>query len=245
MRTSQTLLKTCVFFMLVVLITGCGSTSANTTDPSNTFAIQPAAMSAAVGDTVALQATLATQVVTDQTAWTVSDSSVADVQTNFVHGKKPGKVTVTGTYQGNSTASATLTITPSAPVITWPQPASVPAGTVLSATQLNATANVPGTFTYNPAAGTTLQAGAKTLTTTFTPTDSTTYSTATLSTTINVTALGSQTPTLTALQISGSLVPFKAGKPFNWWQRLFIPTIALQLLQARRLGIHPTHLSHQ
>ncbi len=213
MRTPQALLKTCVFFMLAIFIAGCGSTSANPSNPNtNTFAIQPAAMSAAVGDSVALQATIATQVVTDQTSWTVSDSSVADVQTNFVHGKKPGKVTVTGTYQGNSTASATLTITPSAPVVTWPQPADVSAGTVLSATQLNATANVPGTFTYKPAAGTALQAGTQTLSTTFTPTDSTTYSTATLSTTINVTALGSQTPTLTALQISGSPGSVQSGQ---------------------------------
>ena len=33
-------------------------------------------------------------------------------------------------------------------------------GTALSATQLNATANVPGTFVYTPAAGTVLNAGA-------------------------------------------------------------------------------------
>ena len=165
-----------------------------------------------MGDTVALQATMATQVVTEQTTWTVSDSTVANVQTNVVHGKKPGKVTVTGTYQGTSTASATLTITPSAPVITWQQPADVSAGTVLSATQLNATANVPGTFTYNPAAGTALQAGAKTLTATFTPTDPNTYSTATLSRTINVTALGSQTPTLTAVLISGSPGSVQSGQ---------------------------------
>jgi hypothetical protein len=199
--------------MLVVLITGCGSTSANPADPNaNSFAIQPAAMSAAVGGTVALQATNATQDVTAQTAWSVSDNTVADVQSNFVHGKKPGKVKVTGTYQGNSTASATLTITPSAPVVTWPQPAGVPAGTVLSATQLDATANVPGTFTYNPAAGTALQAGTQTLSTTFTPTDTNTYSTATLSTTINVTAVGAQVPTLTAVQISGSTGSVQSGQ---------------------------------
>lgn len=36
------------------------------------------------------------------------------------------------------------------PEITWANPADVPVNTALSATQLNATANVPGTFTYTP-----------------------------------------------------------------------------------------------
>ena len=36
------------------------------------------------------------------------------------------------------------------PEITWANPADVPVNTALSATQLNATSNVPGTFTYTP-----------------------------------------------------------------------------------------------
>src|SRR6185436_17463804 len=46
------------------------------------------------------------------------------------------------------------------PVITWPKPADITYGTALSAAQLNATANVPGTFSYNPPAGTVLGAAA-------------------------------------------------------------------------------------
>ncbi|MCX6538783.1 MAG: M12 family metallo-peptidase [Acidobacteria bacterium] len=80
--------------------------------------------------------------------------------------------------------------TPTTPTITWANPASVVAGTTLGATQLNATANVPGTFVYNPPSGTVLTAGTQTLSTTFTPTDTTTYSTATKSVTIVVTASG-------------------------------------------------------
>ena len=45
-------------------------------------------------------------------------------------------------------------------------------GTALSATQLNATASVPGTFVYTPAAGTVLNAGTQTLHVDFIPTDS-------------------------------------------------------------------------
>ena len=46
------------------------------------------------------------------------------------------------------------------PTITWSTPADITYGTALSATQLNATASVPGTFVYTPAAGTVLNAGA-------------------------------------------------------------------------------------
>lgn len=42
------------------------------------------------------------------------------------------------------------------PEVTWANPADVPINTALSGTQLNATANVPGTFTYTPASATVL-----------------------------------------------------------------------------------------
>jgi hypothetical protein len=78
------------------------------------------------------------------------------------------------------------------PTITWATPASVTAGTALSATQLNATSGgVAGTFTYTPASGTVMAtAGNQTLSTTFTPTDTTTYTTATATVTLVVTASG-------------------------------------------------------
>jgi hypothetical protein len=59
----------------------------------------------------------------------------------------------------------------------------------LSTTQLNATANVPGTFNYSPAQSTVLNAGSHTLSVTFTPTDSISYTTASAQVTINVTAV--------------------------------------------------------
>ena len=49
------------------------------------------------------------------------------------------------------------------PTVTWAAPAAITYGTALSATQLDATASVPGTFTYTPAAGTILGAGTQTL----------------------------------------------------------------------------------
>jgi len=60
--------------------------------------------------------------------------------------------------------------------------APVVVGTVLSATQLNATASAPGSFVYTPAAGTVLNtAGPQALSTAFTPTDTGNYNGATAS----------------------------------------------------------------
>jgi len=67
------------------------------------------------------------------------------------------------------------------PVITWPDPDPITYGTPLSATQLNATANVPGSFAYSPDSGTILGAGDHTLSVIFTPTDTTNYTGATKS----------------------------------------------------------------
>jgi hypothetical protein len=73
------------------------------------------------------------------------------------------------------------------PVITWSNPADTAVGTALGAAQLNATADVPGTFVYAPAAGTVLPVGAlQTLSATFTPTDAIDYATVLKTVKINV-----------------------------------------------------------
>jgi hypothetical protein len=87
----------------------------------------------------------------------------------------------------NATVSSSGQTTPT---ITWANPASITFGTPLSGTQLNATANVAGSFVYSPAAGTVLSVGAHTLSTTFTPTDTAHYTTATKSVSITVTSGG-------------------------------------------------------
>src|ERR1051326_1966315 len=61
------------------------------------------------------------------------------------------------------------------PVITWDAPVAITYGTALSATQLNATANVSGTFTHTPADGAILGVGLQTLSAVFTPTDTTKF----------------------------------------------------------------------
>jgi N-acetylneuraminic acid mutarotase len=89
-------------------------------------------------------------------------------------------------YQGS--ASGTLVVAPVAPIIVWPNPAPISAGTALSATQLDASAVDLGTFVYTPAASTVLPVGnGQTLSVTFIPTDMTDYSSAVASVLINVT----------------------------------------------------------
>lgn len=73
------------------------------------------------------------------------------------------------------------------PTIWWNNQADITYGTLLDETQLNANSNVPGTFSYNPAKGTKLNAGSnQVLSVVFTPTDTKTYNSVSLSTNINV-----------------------------------------------------------
>ena len=73
----------------------------------------------------------------------------------------------------------TFTVTKGVSTLTWSRPADIIYGVGLSVAQLNATANVPGTLVYNPAAGRVLNAGSnQTLNVTFTPTDAANYTTA-------------------------------------------------------------------
>src|SRR5207244_3721221 len=73
------------------------------------------------------------------------------------------------------------------PAITWSNPADITYGTALSGAQLNATASVPGSFVYSPAAGTLLNAGNnQTLHVDFTPTDTANYNDTSQDVAINV-----------------------------------------------------------
>ncbi len=72
-------------------------------------------------------------------------------------------------------ATISLVVEKAAPTVTWSTPASITEGAPLDAFQLNATASVPGTFDYVPAAGEVLPAGRHTLSVTFTPMDTANY----------------------------------------------------------------------
>jgi RHS repeat-associated protein len=109
-----------------------------------------------------------------------------------------GTATLTTTFTpddttdySTATANVTLTVSKATPIITWAPPANISPGTALSATQLNATANVAGTFVYSPILGTVLPAGLQTLLVTFTPNDTADYNTVTAAVNLNVSILPS------------------------------------------------------
>jgi O-glycosyl hydrolase len=133
--------------------------------------------------------------------------ATASVPGTFVYTPASGTVPAIGTQTlsvaftptdstdyNSATASVQLTVTKPTTTVSWAAPAAIAYGTALSAAQLDATANVPGTFVYTPASGTVLTAGAHTLSVAFTPTDTTDYAsaTATVQLTVNQAA-----PTIT------------------------------------------------
>lgn len=125
--------------------------------------------------------------------------ATSSVQGTFVYSPAAGTIETAGTHtlavtftptDSNDyttvTSSVPLTVAQATPAITWPTPAPISPGTALSSAQLDAIANTPGIFVYNPPAGTVESAGTVTLTTTFTPTDTTDYTTATASVKLSV-----------------------------------------------------------
>jgi hypothetical protein len=118
-----------------------------------------------------------------------------------------GTDNITAVYGGDDnfvtsiSPATTVTIAPAnqKPTLAWATPAAITYGTALSATQLNASVTLAGTtfagsYVYSPAAGTVPAAGMDTLTVTFTPTDTTDYSTQTASVPLIV---SKATPTIT------------------------------------------------
>jgi hypothetical protein len=80
----------------------------------------------------------------------------------------------------------TLQVNKVIPVISW-TPAALPRGKSLGAAQLDATASVPGSFTYTPPSGTVITTTKQILSLIFTPTDITDYNTASMSVPLTVT----------------------------------------------------------
>ncbi|MBW4028789.1 MAG: carbohydrate-binding protein [Acidobacteria bacterium] len=189
--------------------------------PSNTFAYGPAKASVALSVTAPIP-------VPPVITWPAPSpinagvplsatqlNATANTQGTFVYTPAAGTVlsagthtlsaTFTPTYTANfSTVTVTNTITvntaPSA-VITWPAPANIVEGTPLTATQLDATANTPGTFAYTPALGTVLPLGQNTLSVTFTPANLTLYSIATA--TVSLTVVTPAPPAYQSVRIVG------------------------------------------
>ena len=91
----------------------------------------------------------------------------------------PGTHTITATYADTnyslSTSNAQTVFVGGTPTLTWTTPAAIAYGTALSATQLNATDTIPGTFVYSPASGTIPGVGTQSLHVNFTAADYTDF----------------------------------------------------------------------
>ena len=103
------------------------------------------------------------------------------VQISYLGSRTSGPPTFAGTYLVQATitdpnytgsATATLTVRRGPAQISWPQLGSIAYGSPLTTQQLSATTTVPGSFAFNPAAGTILTPGTYSLSVTFIPTDS-------------------------------------------------------------------------
>ena len=126
--------------------------------------------------------------------------ATASVPGTFTYTPPAGTVLTAGAYSlgllftptdtanyNNASASVQLIVLKATPVITWATPADIDFGTPLGPAQLNATASVPGTFTYAPPAGTVLSIGLNhNLTVLFAPNDSLNYNPATATVQLNV-----------------------------------------------------------
>jgi Flp pilus assembly CpaE family ATPase len=114
-------------------------------------------------------------------------NATAPIPGKFVYTPPEGAVPAAGTHTLRATfipmdtqfsvaeATVSLTVNKATPTISWPTPEPVGHGAVLSASQLNATASVPGRFTYHPSAGEVLTAGSHIISVTFTPTAASDY----------------------------------------------------------------------
>jgi hypothetical protein len=103
------------------------------------------------------------------------------------------------------------------PTLAWATPAAITYGTALSATQLDATSSIQGSFSYSPSTGTVLGIGPHTLTATFTPTDTTDYTNQTATVTLTVI----QATPLASLTTSTN--PVFTSNPLTFTSALTVP----------------------
>ena len=185
-------------------VTICNS---NTPLPSTSLNVSPA--SGAYGGTATLTATLTSggsplagkpvvfklnggnftgnSVLTDASGTaTIQNVSLSGLNAGTYANAVTAKFASDAAYAGTN-GSNSLTVEKVTPAINWVTPAAITYGTALDATQLNATASVPGSFIYTPAAGTILNAGDnQMLRAEFNPTDTVNYNKSLADVSINV-----------------------------------------------------------
>jgi hypothetical protein len=152
--------------------------------------------------------------------------SVGNTYNIMTYGSSTGSFTKTNlsplavwAVNQNSTALS-ITVLKLVPQMSWTAPVPIVYGTALSSTQLDATAAwngsaVPGTFTYTPPLGTVLSSGSnQTLSVTFNPTDTSTYTNVTTNVLITVLQAPLSVTASNLVKTYGQTVTF-AGTEFS------------------------------
>ena len=177
-----------------------------TIDVTNTSSTAPIYSSAVLA--ITLPAGLTATALADATGgWSCTLSTLTCTRTSSIAASASDSVALTVSvpaYTTGSSPTGLITATVSSPnfssnvvasdnvifqqppTINWATPAPIVYGTPLSGAQLDATSPLTGSFSYSPAAGTVLSVGQQTLKTTFTPTDTTDYTTGTATVTLTV-----------------------------------------------------------
>ena len=156
--------------------------------PTVTISVKPSSIVVGASATLSWSSTNATA-CTAGGAWSGSQPiSGTSAVSPASSGTFTYTLTCTGSNGQTTSAQATLTATnpvTSTSIIKWSTPAPITYGTPLGHEQLDATANVTGTFAYTPPAGTVLSVGTHQLSVTFTPSNAA-YGKATASVTLTV-----------------------------------------------------------
>jgi hypothetical protein len=202
--TSQSVIVKSALAATVISLTGASTIPFGTLDSFTALVIPNSGTAVPTGTvTFAMDGGSGTTMALDGTGLaSYSNSSLA-----------AGTHAITATYSGDISYSAAsslilqIQVAQATPTITWPAPAVIPYGTALSATQLNASSTVAGSFVYTPAAGTMEAAGQHTLSVAFTPDDKEDYTAATAQVTLTV---NQSTPALT---ITSSANPVLVANP--------------------------------
>lgn len=161
------------------------------------------------------------------TATTGTDgvATVTNVPVSGFVGSPTGAVAASFAGDSNylaSDATGDMLVVRAATVVTWATPTAIPYGTPLTTAQLNASASaggdpVAGSFSYSPALGTILHAGARPLGVTFTPSDGFRYAGSTGAVTVQVTAVPLTVRPAGTRQFGDLAVPceYAAGSPVS------------------------------
>jgi hypothetical protein len=153
------------------------------------------------------------------TGLTNNDNITAAYSCNATNGSPPGIYSIVPSLVGSdarqsnytvSLVSGTLTVGQGIPIMTWINPSPITYGSALTSNQLNAAANIPGSFAYIPTNGSVLNACTNMLLSVFTPTDGVDYSNVT--NTVNLVV----SPIPLLVTASNAISSYGAADPEFW-----------------------------